>query len=370
MTSSDVNIKQIPTLLVVDDTEDNLDLLEFALKKKPIEMLRANSGSECLKIAEEKQPDIILLDIQMPEMDGFETLKRLRQNPRTASIPVIFLTAARKDPQSIEKGILAGAEEYLTKPIDVEELLVRIRSIYKVVATERELQRLRSQFMAMLVHDLRTPLTVILSGIDYVLGVSEDAQPLDQDSKDIMSRMMGSTTSMINLVNELLDLSKYEAGQIELETRPIRICDLLEQSLHLFRLQYKRRNVDLEVNCDPNLPPVVVDEKKFDQVISNLLGNALKFTHQGGKVVVSAAVEGTIMKISFRDNGVGMKKEELPYLFEHYRQASSSQKSSEKGTGLGLAICKLIVSAHKGKIDVESAEGKGSTFTISIPLPQ
>ncbi|MEX0602631.1 MAG: response regulator [Bacteroidota bacterium] len=155
-----------PVILVVDDTEDNLDLLEFALKRKPVSMLRATSGRECLQIAREQRPDVILLDIQMPEMDGFETLKHLRDHPDTKSIPIIFLTAQRKDPESIEKGLLLGADEYLTKPIDTDELLVRTRTLVRLKRIEAELERTKADFMAMLVHDLRSPLAGIKDVIE------------------------------------------------------------------------------------------------------------------------------------------------------------------------------------------------------------
>jgi signal transduction histidine kinase len=370
MTDPTQSIKQVPTLLVVDDTEDNLDLLEFALKKKPIKMIRATSGKECLEVAEKENPDIILLDIQMPEMDGFETLRCLRNNSATAKIPVIFLTATKKDPQSIAEGILAGAEEYLTKPIDMDELLARVKSIYRVAATEQELQRVRSQFMAMLVHDLRTPLTVILSGIDYVMSVAEDGTALDKDSKNILSRMMKSTAGMIGLVNELLDLSKYEAGNIKLEKKPTALVEFLNHSLQIISLQFKRKHIDLLTEYESDLPLVSIDEKKIDQVISNLLSNALKFTHNGGTVTVKMwrDRQRPDVNISVTDTGVGMKKEEIPLLFEHYRQISSAEKSKEKGTGLGLAICKLIITAHGGTIRAESEEGRGSTFTFTLPI--
>src|SRR3990172_2326668 len=149
---------QFPTVLVVDDTEDNLDLLEFALKRKPVKMLRATSGKECLVIAQQHSPDLILLDIQMPEMDGFETLRRLRANPLTLRIPVIFLTAQRKDAESIATGLALGADQHLTKPIDTEELLVRTRMLITLKKAEAELERTKADFMAMLVHDLRSPL--------------------------------------------------------------------------------------------------------------------------------------------------------------------------------------------------------------------
>ncbi|MBI3787917.1 MAG: response regulator, partial [Ignavibacteriales bacterium] len=162
-----------PTILVVDDTEDNLDLLEFALKRKPIHLLRATSGRQCLEIAQEKIPEIILLDIQMPEMDGFETLRRLRANPVTAKIPVIFLTAQKKDAESIATGLAMGADQYLTKPIDTEELLVRTKMLIRIKKAEAELERTKADFMAMLVHDLRSPLIGIKSVVELVL----DAPP-------------------------------------------------------------------------------------------------------------------------------------------------------------------------------------------------
>lgn len=157
-----------PTILVVDDTEDNLDLLEFALKRKPVRMLRATSGKECLSLAHKHHPDIILLDIQMPEMDGFETLKQLRASRSTAGIPVIFLTAQKKDPSSIEYGLSIGAEEYLTKPIDIDELLVRTRWLVRLKKMEMELERTKADFMAMLIHDLRSPIGGIKSTSNYL----------------------------------------------------------------------------------------------------------------------------------------------------------------------------------------------------------
>ncbi len=362
------SIKQVPTLLVVDDTEDNLDLLEFALKKKPVKMIRATSGKECLEKAESDRPDIILLDIQMPEMDGFETLKLLRTNLKTSGIPVIFLTANRKDPQSIAQGILAGAEEFLTKPIDIDELLARVQSIYKMAAMQRELEQTKTRFTAMLVHDLRNPLTVILSGIDYLMNVMEDKNELDGDRREIMAKMMNSTAGMINLVNEILDLSKYQAGQIKLEKKKAHVETIINESLHLIQLQFKRKHLHLETHFAPNLLPIDADAKKIEQVISNLLGNAHKFTHAGGTVKIFARNgENNTVTITISDTGVGMKKDDLPYIFEHFRQGSSASKTKEKGTGLGLAICRLIVQAHGGKISVDSEEGKGTIFTVTLP---
>ncbi len=373
MIENDDTIPEIPKVLFVDDTEDNLDLLEFALKKKPITMFRASSGKECLVVAEEQQPDMIVLDIQMPEMDGFETLRRLRANPETAKIPVIFLTAIKRDPQSIAEGILLGAEEYLTKPIDLEELFARVRSIYRVMAMQRELETVRSQFMAMLVHDLRTPLTIIISSIDYITRHYGAEKPLDADSIKLMQTVLASTRGMSYLVNDLLDLSKYQAGQIQLSKQTITIHELIEESLQPFLPQFKQKNIALNTDANIDLPRIEADSGKIVQLMTNLLANAIKFTPENGSVGIkveqetSADKKQPFIKVTVSDTGIGMKPEEIPLLFEQYRQVSSAKKTKEKGTGLGLAICKLIAQAHGGTIGVVSELNIGTSFTFTLP---
>ena len=373
MFDNEDSVPTIPRVLFVDDTEDNLDLLEFALKKKPITMYRASSGKECLAVAEEQLPDMIVLDIQMPEMDGFETLRRLRANPVTSKIPVIFLTAIKRDPQSIAEGILLGAEEYLTKPIDLEELFARVRSIYRVMAVQRELEEVKSQFMAMLVHDLRTPLTIVISSIDYILRHYSNGKPLDSDSVKLMETVLASTRGMSNLVNDLLDLSKYQAGQMMLVKQTITIHEMIEESLQPFLLQFNKKNIQLHTEIEPDLPRVEADSGKIVQLMTNLLSNAMKFTPDNGSVFIkvekdrSAEQTMEMIKVSVADSGVGIKPDEIQLLFEQYRQVSSASKTKEKGTGLGLAICKLIVQAHGGTIGVTSEVNKGTTFTFTLP---
>lgn len=373
MFDNEDSVPTIPRVLFVDDTEDNLDLLEFALKKKPITMYRASSGKECLAVAEEQLPDMIVLDIQMPEMDGFETLRRLRANPVTSKIPVIFLTAIKRDPQSIAEGILPGAEEYLTKPIDSGELFARVRSIYRVMAVQRELEAVKSQFMAMLVHDLRTPLTIVISSIDYILRHYSNGKPLDSDSVKLMETVLASTRGMSNLVNDLLDLSKYQAGQMMLVKQTITIHEMIEESLQPFLLQFNKKNIQLHTEIEPDLPRVEADSGKIVQLMTNLLSNAMKFTPDNGSVFIkvekdrSAEQTMEMIKVSVADSGVGIKPDEIQLLFEQYRQVSSASKTKEKGTGLGLVICKLIVQAHGGTIGVTSEVNKGTTFTFTLP---
>ncbi len=368
--------KKDPVILVVDDTEDNLDLLEFALKRKPVEMLRANSGKECLAIARDQQPDVILLDIQMPEMDGFETLKRLRDNPETARIPVIFLTAQRKDPGSIEAGLMMGADEYLTKPIDTDELLVRTKTLVRLKRMEAELERTKADFMAMLVHDLRSPLAGIKDVIEFIRELEKGDGALTPDHFTLLTASQESAERMLQLINNLLDISKFEAGKITLHKESISLSRILEKVAKQMDFQFRQKEISLNLKLEENLPHVMVDGGKVSQVLMNLLSNALKFSGNGGKVDVEAklATEKTagnevqkVVAVSVTDTGMGIPAEEIPNIFQRYKQASTAKRVRQKGTGLGLAICKLIVEAHGGTIEVESDTGKSTTFLFTLP---
>jgi len=370
--------KKDPVILVVDDTEDNLDLLEFALKRKPVEMLRATSGKECLMIANDKQPDVILLDIQMPEMDGFETLKHLKANPATTRIPVIFLTAQRKDPGSIEAGLMLGADEYLTKPIDTDELIVRTKTLVKLKRMEAELERTKADFMAMLVHDLRSPLAGIKDVIEFIRELEKSKEALTADHFTLLTASQESAERMLQLINNLLDISKFEAGKITLHKEAVSIPLIIDRAVKQVDFQYRQKNVSLHLDIKDDVATAMVDSGKVGQVIMNLLSNALKFTPNGGHVQITAendevTVAGLgqnqkVVCIMVKDTGMGIPPEELPTIFERYKQASTAKRIRQKGTGLGLAICKLIVEAHGGSITVQSEPGKSTTFRFTLPV--
>lgn len=370
--------EEYPTILVVDDTEDNLDFLEFALKRKPFKMLRASSGKECLVLAKRYRPEIILLDIQMPEMDGFQTLELLKADAATAQIPVIFLTAARKDPQSIERGLQLGANEFLTKPIDTEELLVRVRMLLRVKKLETELERTKADFTAMLVHDLRSPLSGIKSVLEYFKESFEHKNSLDSEQVLLFDSVNDSAERMLGLINDILDLSKLESGNITLDVQDVDLHLVVDMITRDFRMQFKKKEATIDVDLPKNLPTVKIDINRIGQVLMNLLSNALKFIPKGGNVKVWVSEEqqhnpvtndeDRFLRVSVRDNGMGIPAEELPFIFDRYKQASTAKKTKVKGTGLGLAVCKLIVEAHGGNIFAESEVGKHTTFHFRLPL--
>lgn len=369
---------QNPTLLVVDDTEDNLDLLEFALKRKPVNLLRATSGRACLDLAAQHNPDLILLDIQMPEMDGFETLRNLRASPRTAKIPVIFLTAQKKDAESIATGLALGADQYLTKPIDTEELLVRTKMLIRLKKAEADLERARADFMAMLVHDLRSPLIGIKSVVE-LLQDAEKGVPLSDDHFELLGSAHASARKLLELISDFLDVSKYEGGNIDFDRQAVPVSSFIDPVIHQMELQFKQKKVALTTTYADGVPKVFVDARKTEQVVMNFLSNALKFTKSGGKIdvgirpVTKQETEGTetvekqYAYITITDNGVGIAKEEIAILFERYRQTSSGKAVKQKGTGLGLVICKLIAEAQGGQVGVESEPGVKTTFYFTLP---
>ena len=243
-----------------------------------------------LDIAREQNPDVILLDIQMPGMDGFETLKRLREGDLTAKIPVILLTAQKKDPVSIEKGLQLGADLYLTKPIDTEELLVRTRMLIRIRRAEAELDRIKADFMAMLVHDMRNPIFIIKSFLELLLE-DENMKLLSEDLKMIAGSALNSSSTMLNLINDILDLSKYESGNVPLQKPPQKIVNVVDDVLQQMVIQSRQKNITIHKNIAKDLPEVFIDGAKMEQALMNILGNAIKFTRPGGKITVSAEVE-------------------------------------------------------------------------------
>jgi len=364
------------TILVVDDTEDNLDFLEFALKRKPVHMLRATSGPQCLVVATEKQPDVILLDIQMPGMDGFETLKHLRSSKKTMNIPVIFLTAQRRDPTSIEQGLALGAEEYLTKPIDVDELYVRTRSLIRLKKTEAELERTKADFTAMLVHDLRGPIGGMKGVLETIKDQIEQGLPLEEVHGQLVDTALELSQYILNIINNMLDLSKFEAGKMKIKCEPLSIADIIASIVTQVDHQFKKKQIQLDVNVDADLPLVNADRQKLSQVIMNILHNALKFVQTKGLVTVTVKHASFLsagyekrngIEIMISNNGPTIPAQELPTLFERYKQTSSSLYALEKGTGLGLAICKMIVESHGGIISAESIPHGLTTFRFTLP---
>jgi signal transduction histidine kinase len=363
-------------ILVVDDAPDNLILLEKLLKRNGFDVINAASGKECIAKSQAENPDLIILDVAMPDMNGFETLKHIRENELTRSIPVIFLTANLKDAKSIEEGLSLGADEYLTKPINQDELLARVRSLLRAVMAERELEQVKSDFQSMLVHDLRSPLSSIMGVLELAVNGEFDSDP--QALKDFLRSAYDTASKMLELINNILDVAKLEAGKLQLNKQPNDLNSVVATAAARLKVLAKEKGINLLVQADSSIPFFEFDAGKIEQVVINLLSNAIKFTSHDGTVIIRTYVKhfgeevpglsaGDYAAVDVEDTGIGISKDDLSSIFERYRQGKSAVSIAQKGTGLGLTIVKRIVESHGGKVFVQSELGKGTKFTFVLP---
>ncbi|MCX6137406.1 MAG: response regulator [Ignavibacteriales bacterium] len=366
------------TILVVDDEWQSVDSLSTILEHEDYIVHRATSGKEGLAILERERVDLVLLDVSMPVLDGFETLARIRVHKRTQDIPVIFLTGYMRGSLHMERGFNLGVNEYLVKPIETEELLVRVRSILRMSLAEKKVKQLQTDFFSMLVHDLRGPLSAVSTFTQMMLENSG----MDAEERTEMLTITGNACEhMLGIVNDLLDISKLESDYVTLNCERKDINASIGSSMARMKPLAVAKAIRLQKAFAPDLPELMIDRQKIEQVMDNLIANAIKFTLNGGAVTVTTefgqipqnrlAPNGAMLpaiEVCVSDTGVGIAANDIPYLFDKYRQLKTKSISVAKGTGLGLAICKNIVEAHGGDIWVKSEDGKGSSFFFRLPL--
>ncbi|MGA9406893.1 MAG: hybrid sensor histidine kinase/response regulator [Bacteroidota bacterium] len=366
------------SILIIDDEISSVEPLAVVLAHEKYKVFRAAAGEEGLAILEKEKIDLVLLDILMPGLDGFETLSRIRVHKKTKDLPVIFLTGFMRDSHSMERGFNLGVNEYLVKPIDTNELIVRVKSILRMTMAERKVKELQSDFFSMLVHDLRGPLTAVRAFTQLMM---EEKNLNEQDKDEMLQTIEKASEQMLDLINDILDLSKLESEYVTLNKHPIDLQRTIDHTLMQMKPLAMKKSITLHKAYDAGAISVMADQAKIEQVMENLLMNGIKFTGEHGEIAVTvqsarqadiavknAGMEKPSVVTCVKDNGIGIPAKEIPFIFDKYRQIVTSAVIGEKGTGLGLAICKNIVEAHGGKIWVESREHIGSSFYFSLPL--
>jgi signal transduction histidine kinase len=346
-------------VLIVDDFPDTLALYEAILTDDGHRVRTAPDGVAALKKVEEHEPELVLLDVSMPGLGGVEVLRRLRAR-HGGGPAVIMLTAARREPQSIEAGLKEGADAYLTKPIDSRELLARVRAALETFRLKKMLDAQRRDHVAMLVHDLRHPLSSL--GL-----IAELLDTDDTDSKErraAVAQIRSMCTEMSRLIDGVLVASRLEAGVFTVDPIEIRARTVIEPMLGVFKPLAARRNVTLEFEGSLD-EDVRADPHKLQQALDNLLANAVKFTPKGGRVRIRVWREGGWCFFEVADSGPGIAKREQETVFDRYKQGARGRTAG--GAGLGLAIARGIAEAHHGKITVEKGELGGATFRIALP---
>lgn len=359
-------------VLVVDDEPKNRELLRDMLELRGYSVDEAANGAEVFERFAATEPDVVLLDVAMPEVDGLTVCRRLKADARTAAIPVIMVTAHVNRLDRLA-GIEAGANDYLTKPVDLQDMVLRVRNavnakrqhdeLRQSYARLRELEHLRDSLTHMVVHDLRSPLAVVLMALDVLKA--NLAKQISPDDLECLNRCEAGAVTMKEMIATLLDVSRFEAKSMPLSPAPTDLNEVARRTAGTLRQVAARRairlfetlNEPVHAHCDAEI---------IRRVLVNLLDNALKFTRRNGEVEVAVErVNANRAKVSVRDSGPGIPEAHRSRIFEKFSQVEASE--ARRGTGLGLAFCKLAIEAHGGEIGVESETGKGSTFWFTLP---
>jgi signal transduction histidine kinase len=353
-------------ILVVDDLPDNCFLIQALLQEEGYEISTANSGAEALERIHQSPPDLLLLDVMMPGLDGYEVTRRIRQNPDIPFLPILLITA--HDQPSLVRGLDLGADEFIRKPVDVDELVARVRSLLRLKHSVDERDRIafqREDFVSRLTHDLRTPLIAA----DRMLHLLEEGAlgELTPAMAEAIEVMLRSNQNLLHLVNSLLEVYRYEAGRKTLVLKPVDLIELAREVIAELTPLAKQKSLSL--NLSNHLPAeeaiVMGDRIELRRVITNLLGNALKFTDHGG-VTLTLQADPNHLTLAVTDTGQGIPATDLPHLFECFTQGNHRRP----GSGLGLHLSHCIVEAHQGTLQVDSTVGQGSTFTVTLPRPR
>jgi len=376
-----------PKILIVDDKRENLVALEVVLKGLDVEFVRALSGNEALSQTLKHEFALGIFDVQMPEMDGFETLEIIHDDSDIAYFPVIFVSAIYKEEQYVLKGIETGAVDFISKPIIPAILQGKVRvflDLYMqkkllestnkelVIAKEKAEKKdlLKSLFLATMSHEIRTPM-------NGIIGVSELLKQthLTQDQLDLVNIMSVSGNNLLLIINDILDISKIEAGQIKLELSRFDLYNVASETIALLGVKAEENNNKILLDIDDNVPKFFVgDAVRLKQILINLANNAVKFTKNGTvKISISyISSEKGRDKIGFKviDNGIGIPDNEIHKLFKVFSQIDQTTQREYGGTGLGLAISKSLVELMDGEIGVTSKHGVGSTFWFNVFFKQ
>lgn len=345
-----------------DDIFDNLLILEAVLQDNDYELSLVEDSKVALDMVEQSPPDLILLDVMMPGIDGYEFTRRIRKNQALPFIPILLITAHYES--SVVQGLDAGADDFIRKPFDPDELHARVRSLLRLkhsIDERDQMANLRADFVSRFTHDLRIPLVASNRILKLLLeGRFCDVSPQLQE---IINTMIGSNQDLLEMVNTLLEVYRHEAGCKTLKIAPCNLQELVNEVAQELTPLAEEKGLAVNIDKSETTSTVMGDRVELRRVLTNIIGNAIKFTDKGS-VNIRCDVNLPEVIISIQDTGPGISKQDQAILFERFRQG----KHQRSGSGLGLYLSRCIIEAHQGTIDVTSEPGQGSTFTIRVPL--
>jgi signal transduction histidine kinase len=369
-------------ILAVDDYPANLLAIQRILDPLGHEVVRAHSGEEALRCVGEREFAVILMDAHMPGMDGYQTTRLIKEKPGGNGVPIIFLTGIDRDPVYSFRGYEHGAVDYLVKPVEPHVLRSKI-SVFVELFRRREQMReqsellqvsrvaraaaeakiaAREEILAAVSHDLGNPIAAACAGTTLLL---RRGQMLGDDTiRRQVELVQRALDRMYKLVTNLLQVSQIEGGRLPIDKGEHEPSDILRQALDMFAPLATPKAQELVCSPPEEGAKVACDHERVHQVLSNLVGNAIKFTHEGGRITLSAVIQSNEVEFSVQDSGPGIDEADLSRIFDRYWQAAGQRRH---GLGLGLAIAQGIVHAHGGRIWAESELGHGATFRFTLP---
>lgn len=361
-------------ILIVDDVVSNVLLLKILLTNEKFQICTASNGRECIEKAKSERPDLILLDVMMPDLNGFDTAVILKGDPETSNIPIIFLTALNT-PADLVQGFKVGASDFLTKPFNKEELIVRVMQQISLVAARRiimaqneELRHTinnRDKMYSVIAHDLRSP----MASIRMVLNLFVNAvtpEMIGQELYDLVDKANKESEETHSLLDNLLKWTKSQTGRLNVVYQDFDINDVVLGVVDIFVIIAETKNIKLNCDLGEEKLKVHADADMLNTVIRNFLSNAIKFSNENSTIDITVIRSGDFARISVRDHGVGIDEERLANLFSSGKTTYGT--NNEEGSGLGLQLCKDFAVKNGGDVEVESVRGEGSTFSVLVPL--
>ncbi len=370
-------------ILIVEDSQENMDLLVYFLHPQGYEIISVYDGLSALQKVEEEHPDIILLDIMLPKMDGYEVCGRLKKDPETKFIPIIMLTALKELKDKV-RALEVGADDFLTKPFENIELLARVKSLLRLKEYHDELQsknmelaekneslmrmdRFKEDLTNLIIHDMKNPLFVIQGNLQMMSMSMENVPP--EILKKYAQRIERSSQQLLRMVVNLLDISRIEEGTIDLKNDHANINEIIDKIIERIKDYPENKNKEIIVDLDSNLPELTIDRSVMGRVFENLINFSITNLVDEGKVIIStAAVDDQRIQFVTHDNGTQIPKNYHDKIFEKFSQTEIKDSGYRVDRALGLTFCKMAVEAHKGSMWLDLENKVGNKFIIELPI--
>ncbi len=365
--------KTFSSILVVDDNKDNLKVVSKFLKKEGYQIALAINVEDALNILEDTPIDLVLLDVMMPGTDGFSFCRQIKKEKRFADLPVIFLTA-KTDTSDLVEGFEAGGVDYITKPFQKKELIARVNNHIELTLAKKRIQeqaeeikkinRTKDHLYSIIAHDIKSP----FSNISMLISALAEGylEVGSEEYEEILQSINQSTQETYSLLENLLQWTRSQTGDLEVNPETFNMKEVTGTAVRFSELNARNKQIDLQVEMKDNLP-LHADRNMMQSVMQNLVGNAIKFTPEGGKVTIQGIQENDQVIVKIADTGVGISEENMKKLFTDRGQITTLGTNNEKGSGLGLLLAQSFVEQNGGKIKVESTPGEGTTLTLTFP---